>query len=149
MELYFINKVILDVGAHKGGFTDYVLRAGAQLIVAVDVGQQPLDLKLQKNAKIKSFTGVDIRQFVYPAQLPKPDYILVDLSFISLRKVLPSLAWFCHSQTILLVLLKPQFETEAQSLNRGVVKNQIIRRRIMKEFEDYVQKQGYLILKKN
>lgn len=147
--LDFIDTVVLDVGAHRGGFTDYVLRQKARLVITVDVGRQCLAPSLRNHPKVISFQGTDIRSFQYPSQIPKPNYILVDLSFISLRKVTPALLALCGDQTRLLLLLKPQFEGRPEFLNKGVVKNHRLRRQILSDFEAYLKEQDCRVLKKS
>ena len=145
--LRFKQAVVLDVGAHRGGFTDCVNRLGARLIIAVDVGTQQLvdDLRLQPH--IISFTKTDIRDFSYPDQQPPPDYILLDLSFISLRHILDGLRPLCQPQTKIVALVKPQFEGQRQDLSKGVVKNRAYRRRILTNFEQWLKQHNYLIIR--
>ena len=128
----FKNKIVLDVGSSTGGFTDYALRSGAKKIIAVDVGTNQLHPKLATNPLIELHEKTDIRDFK-----PKttPDIILADVSFISARLVLPYLASLSGSKTQIVVLLKPQFEAGAQQINRGIIKNDRIRRQIFKDFE--------------
>lgn len=128
----FKDKIVLDVGSSTGGFTDYALRAGAKKIIAVDVGTDQLHPKFAGNNKIELHEKTDIRDFK-----PKiiPDIILMDVSFISARLILPYLASLSSPKTQIVVLLKPQFEAGAQQINRGVVKNDRVRRLIIKDFE--------------
>ena len=148
LKLNFSQKVVLDVGAHRGGFTDYALRHGAKSIIALDVGNQALIERLLNKPQVLNLTKTDIRHFQYPPQMPLPDYILLDLSFISLTKVLDSLRAFCQEETIIVALVKPQFEAQREFLNKGVVKNQTYRRRIFSDFETWLQENRYLIIAK-
>ena len=93
-KLVFKNKIVLDVGSSTGGFTDYALKHGAQKVVAVDVGTGQLHPSLQANPKIDLHEKTDIRDF-RPGQTP--DIILIDVSFISLRQVLPAIFKICRS----------------------------------------------------
>src|SRR3989344_1139959 len=130
----FKDKIILDVGSSTGGFTDYSLQSGAKKIIAVDVGTNQLHPKLASNNKIELHEKTDIRDFK-----PKitPDIILVDVSFISLRQILPHLAQIAGKSTHVLAMVKPQFEAGISQINRGVIKNERIRRQIMKDFENW------------
>ncbi len=128
----FKDKVVLDVGSSTGGFTDYALRAGARKIIAVDVGTNQLHPKLAGNNKIELHEKTDIRDFK-----PKiiPDIILMDVSFISARLILQYLVNLCGLKTQIVVLHKPQFEAGKDQISRGIIKNDRIRRQILKDFE--------------
>jgi 23S rRNA (cytidine1920-2'-O)/16S rRNA (cytidine1409-2'-O)-methyltransferase len=131
--LNFKNKTVLDVGSSTGGFTDYALRHGATRVIAVDAGTQ-LHSSLRSNPKIELHEKTDIRDFVIGQ---KVDIVLADVSFISLRAVLPKIIELCPEGAQIVALVKPQFEARAEELNRGVVKNDSIRRRIFKDFESW------------
>jgi 23S rRNA (cytidine1920-2'-O)/16S rRNA (cytidine1409-2'-O)-methyltransferase len=132
--LNFKNKTVLDVGSSTGGFTDYALRHGATRVIAVDAGTQQLHSSLRSNPKIELHEKTDIRDFVIGQ---KVDIVLADVSFISLRAVLPKIIGLCPEGAQIVALVKPQFEARAEELNRGVVKNDSIRRRIFKDFESW------------
>jgi 23S rRNA (cytidine1920-2'-O)/16S rRNA (cytidine1409-2'-O)-methyltransferase len=132
--LNFKNKTVLDVGSSTGGFTDYALRHGATRVIAVDAGTQQLHSSLRSNPKIELHEKTDIRDFVTGQ---KVDIVLADVSFISLRAVLPKIIELCPEGAQIVALVKPQFEARAEELNRGVVKNDSIRRRIFKDFESW------------
>ena len=132
----FKDKIVLDVGSSTGGFTDYALRAGALKIIAVDVGTNQLHPKLASDNKIELHEKTDIRNFK-----PKiiPNIILMDVSFISLRQILPHLAQIADKNTQVLAMVKPQFEAGTGQVNRGVIKNDRIRRHILKDFESWIK----------
>lgn len=136
-KINFKNKIVLDAGSSTGGFTDYALQNGSGKVVAVDVGTDQLHPKLRQIDGVELHEKTDIRDFMPKTKL---DIILADLSFISLRKILPHLAQISDSKTQLIVLLKPQFEAQREQTNRGVIKNDKVRRQIMKDFEIWVQK---------
>lgn len=146
--LRFKGKIVFDAGAHQGGFTEFALRRSAKSVVAVDVGRQELAPSLRQNENIFAFTQTDVRDFVWPAQLDLPDLIVVDLSFISLTKVLDSLLRFCHAKTEILLLVKPQFEAEGYTLQAGVVRNRLQRRAILKRFEVWLKTNNWVVLGK-
>lgn len=133
----FSNKVVLDVGSSTGGFTDYALQHGASLVYDVDVGTDQLHPSLRGDRRIELHERTDIRDF-----LPKipPDIIVIDVSFISLRKVLPHIAWMSNGATCIYAMVKPQFEGSGKQINRsGIVKNDSMRRSILKEFEQWAK----------
>jgi 23S rRNA (cytidine1920-2'-O)/16S rRNA (cytidine1409-2'-O)-methyltransferase len=132
--LNFKNKTVLDVGSSTGGFTDYALRHGAARVIAVDAGTEQLHPSLRSNPKIELHEKTDIRDFVTNLKI---DIVLIDVSFTSLRGVLPKIIGLCPEDVQIIALLKPQFEVGAEELNRGVVKNDSIRRRIFKDFESW------------
>jgi len=129
----FYNKVVLDVGSSTGGFTDYALQHGAKKVVAVDVGTEQLHKSLKGHPKIELHEKTDIRDFKTDVHF---DLILADVSFVSLREILPSIIRLSTPQTMIVAMVKPQFETWADNLkNQGVIKNDRIRRDILKDFE--------------
>lgn len=137
LKLNFRDKIVLDVGSSTGGFTDYSLKHGAQKVFAVDVGTEQLHPTLRGNERIELHEQTDIRRFV-PSQ--KPDIVLIDVSFISLREILPTIESLSKKGTQVVAMVKPQFEAGKEQINKGVIKNDRIRREILKEFETWVTK---------
>lgn len=123
----------LDVGASTGGFTDFLLQAGATEAVCVDVGRAQLHPKLVQDARVTNLERINARQ-LDPSQLPYPDYplIVMDLSFISLRKVLPAVWPLLQHKGLLVALIKPQFEAgkELADKTRGVIRDSTQRQAI-------------------
>ncbi|MFC2510798.1 MAG: TlyA family RNA methyltransferase [Candidatus Nanoperiomorbus sp.] len=138
----FRGKLVLDVGSSTGGFTDYALSRGAQRVICVDVGTDQLHPKLRRDARVELHEKTDIRDFVTDQSV---DIILIDVSFISLREVLPHLAELANRQTQVVAMVKPQFETGNRLKNRGVIKNDTERRRILHDFEQWVKR--YFLLR--
>lgn len=134
--LDFTDKLVLDVGSSTGGFTDYSLKHGSKKVIAIDVGTNQLHPTLHGNPKIELHEKTDIRDFI-PNQ--KPDLILVDVSFISVRMILAHIAEQMSAKSELVVMLKPQFEAGKSQINRGVIKNSKVRREVIHEFEIWVQ----------
>lgn len=133
LELDFDDKIVLDVGSSTGGFTDYALQHGARYVYAVDVGTDQLHPSLHGHDKIELHEKTDIRNFT-----PKltPDIVVMDVSFISLREILPHIATIVSPNTQVVAMVKPQFEASRRELGgNGVVKNDSIRRDILKSFE--------------
>ena len=146
LKLNFKNKVIADIGAGAGGFCQYVLSQGPKQVIALDRGQPGFNDRLLQDPRLIYWPKTDIRTFSWPRSLPRPDLILVDLSFISLQPILAGLSQLGHQQTVYLVLLKPQFENNGLfQLNRGLVANQRQRRQIIKRAEAGFRAQGWLI----
>jgi len=133
LKLDFRDKIVLDVGSSTGGFTDYALRNGAAKVYAVDVGTDQLHPSLRRHPRIELHEKTDIRDFYLK---DKPDIIVIDVSFISLRDILPHLyEYLSDSQTNIVAMVKPQFEAGKDQTNKGIIKNDAIRRQILKDFE--------------
>ena len=147
LHVSFRGKTVLDVGSSTGGFTDYALRQGAAKVVAVEVGRDQLHPSLHGHPQIELYEQTDIRA-VQPAGakaaagkpvMPAvPDIVVMDVSFISLREILPHVATLCGPQTDILAMVKPQFEAAVSSLkHKGVIKNDRMRRDILRDFEQW------------
>lgn len=145
LKLGFRGKVVLDVGSSTGGFTDFVLRRGARKVIAVDVGSDQLHPSLRDDPRIELHEKTDIRDLKTLSQAP--DIVVIDVSFISLREVLPAVAKLAGAGAQIVAMVKPQFEAGAKDVNKGVIKNDTIRRAILKEFELWA-KQKFLIMDK-
>ncbi len=129
----FTGKTVLDVGSSTGGFTDYALQHGASKVYAVDVGTDQLHPSLRGDARIELHEKTDIRDFA-PATVP--DIVVIDVSFISLRQILPHVASVCSKDTHIYAMVKPQFEAARQQItSSGIIKNDGVRRTILKDFE--------------
>ncbi len=138
LNLIFKDKVVLDVGSSTGGFTDYALKNGAKKVIAVDVGTNQLHPHLHSNPKIELHEQTDIRSLNKLSS--KPDVVLIDVSFISIRDIFPTVARLSKANTQIVAMVKPQFESQtASSKNKGVIKNESIRRSIFKDFEIWVK----------
>jgi 23S rRNA (cytidine1920-2'-O)/16S rRNA (cytidine1409-2'-O)-methyltransferase len=144
LKLDFRTKTVLDVGSSTGGFTDYALKRGAKKVFAVDVGTEQLHPSLRGNPAIELHEKTDIRDFYLPDE--KPDIIVIDVSFISLREILPHLAEnLCGKNTVIAAMLKPQFEAGRNQTNKGIIKNDAMRRQILKDFEVWARQ--YFVIK--
>lgn len=126
--------VCLDVGASTGGFTDCLLSRGAQRVYAVDVGYGQLDQRLREDPRVVVMERINAR-YLRPSDLPEPcDLATVDVSFISLTKVVPALIPLLTAGGHLLVLIKPQFEAGRRQVGKGgVIRDEAVRRRVMDE----------------
>src|SRR6266550_613229 len=143
LRLDFAGKVVLDVGSSTGGFTDYALRHDVRQVIAVDVGTQQLHPSLRGNPSIELHEQTDIRDIHDLSSVP--DIVVIDVSFISLRDVLPHVATLAGVSTQVVAMLKPQFEAGNSAKHKGVIKNDAMRRDILKEFEQWVKQ--YFVLR--
>ena len=167
----FRDKTVLDIGSSTGGFTELALKLGAKKVVAVEIGTKQMKAPLRFDSRIELHEKTDIfdcckqgrEQFAKKGRsasndetsekeltiIEVPDVIVADVSFVSLLKVLkhvgPNIAGL---KTDFLVMLKPQFEAKPFQLFKGVVKNEKIRRDIIKEFEAGLKGLGFVILNK-
>lgn len=142
--LDFNGKTVLDVGSSTGGFTDYALQHGATKVFAVDVGTEQLHPSLRGDFRIDLHEKTDIRDFS-PSALP--DIVVIDVSFISLREILPHIAQESGPSTVVAAMVKPQFEAGKHQVNKGVIKNDAVRREILRDFESWV-KQFFVVVDK-
>lgn len=145
LKLNFKNKVVLDVGSSTGGFTDYALQHGAMYVIAVDVGTNQLHPTLHGNPKIELHEQTDIRDVKVVSR--PVDIVVIDVSFISLREILPAVAKLSNKNTQIAAMVKPQFEAGNNAKHKGVIKNDRVRRDILQDFELWA-KQYFVILDK-
>lgn len=144
-KLSFENKVVLDVGSSTGGFTDYALQNGAQRVIAVDVGTNQLHSSLRGDQRIILLEQTDIREL---KELPiAADIVVIDVSFISLRDVLPHIQTLVDGSCDIVAMVKPQFEAGPNAKHKGVIKNARMRRDILQDFESWA-KQYFMIVQK-
>lgn len=159
----FRGKTVLDIGSSTGGFTEYALLRGAKKVIAVEKGTRQMKAPLRFDPRIDLREKTDIF-FVTRNSLSRDqdenneneskidtriDTILADVSFISLKQVLlHAKKQLASPQTDFLVMLKPQFEARPFQLKNGVVKNETIRRDIIKDFEAWLKNNGFLIVNK-
>lgn len=132
----FENKTVLDVGSSTGGFTDYALRHGAKKVIAVDVGTNQMHPSLRADSRIELHEKTDIRDFDSDERI---DVIVIDVSFISLREILPHVSKLMTHDSILVAMAKPQFEAIEVAKHKGVIKNDKIRREVLNGLESWIQ----------
>lgn len=132
------NKVVADCGASTGGFTDYLLQNGAKKSYCLDVGHDQLDPSLKADSRVVNIEGINLKN---PLELPeKVDLAVADLSFISLRLVLPTIRSLLKEGGEMVVLFKPQFEVGKENVGKnGVVKNEKIRQKTLEDFKAWCQ----------
>lgn len=137
LKLDFRDKVMLDVGSSTGGFTDFALSRGARKCICVDVGTNQLHPKLRSDSRVELHEQTDIRDFRPDEPI---DIIVIDVSFISLRQVLPHIAEIATPRTQIVAMVKPQFEAGDRMKHHGVIKNDKERREILRDFELWTRK---------
>jgi 23S rRNA (cytidine1920-2'-O)/16S rRNA (cytidine1409-2'-O)-methyltransferase len=137
------GKTALDVGASTGGFTDCLLQHGCEKVYAVDVGYGQMAWKLRQDPRVVVIERTNIRT-IEPSLIPGPVAIVViDASFISLEKVIPSIMQFLGTESELIALIKPQFEVgRAQVGKGGIVRDETARAAAVKTISDFIRSIG-------
>jgi 23S rRNA (cytidine1920-2'-O)/16S rRNA (cytidine1409-2'-O)-methyltransferase len=120
------GRVCLDVGASTGGFTEVLLARGARRIYAVDVGRGQLHRSLRARTEVLSMEGTDIRALDPERLADRPDFLVIDVSFISLKLVLPAALALARTPASVLALIKPQFEAGRGRAKRGIVRDPLV-----------------------
>ena len=139
------GRICLDVGASTGGFTEVLLARGARRVYAVDVGRDQLHRRLRGRPEVVSLEATDIRT-LDPARLTEqPDFAVVDVSFISLKLVLPAVFALLRTPASLLALIKPQFEAGRRRAKRGVVRDPHVHAGVCEEIAGFVTSCGWLV----
>ncbi|MBR0242740.1 TlyA family rRNA (cytidine-2'-O)-methyltransferase [Candidatus Saccharibacteria bacterium] len=141
----FKNKTVLDIGSSTGGFTEFALKNGAKKVIAVEKGSHQMKAPLRFDPRIDLHEKTDIFDFALSQEI---DVVVADVSFLSLTKILYYLKKLPNKNADLLMMLKPQFEAREDQLNKGIVKNEKIRRAIIKNFEQWLKSNGFIIIKK-
>ena len=140
------GKTCLDLGASTGGFSEVLLARGASRVYAVDVGRGQLHPSLQGRAELKSLEGTDARA-LHPALVPEPVELLVaDVSFISLKLVLPAAFLLCAPAAELAVLIKPQFEAGRAHVKKGIVRDEAVQQAVCRDIEHFIAARGWRII---
>ena len=128
----------LDVGASTGGFTDVLLQRGAARVVALDVGYGQLHPRIRDDPRVTVLERVNVREL---RELPfAPELVVCDVSFVSVRKALPSVLALAAAGWEALVLVKPQFEADRAEARRGVVRDREVHRRVLREVAEAAQR---------
>jgi 23S rRNA (cytidine1920-2'-O)/16S rRNA (cytidine1409-2'-O)-methyltransferase len=141
------GRYALDVGASTGGFTDCLLQRGAEHVIALDVAYGELDWKLRSDPRVRVIERRNARELT-PRELPyKPDLVVIDVSFISLRKVLPAVLACAAHRFDCLALVKPQFEVGREAVGKGgVVRDAAARRKALVEVGEAARALGASVL---
>jgi 23S rRNA (cytidine1920-2'-O)/16S rRNA (cytidine1409-2'-O)-methyltransferase len=137
--------VCLDVGASTGGFAQVLLARGARRVYAVDVGQRQLHASLQARPEIVSIERTDIRA-LDPALLSEPpDFVTIDVSFISLELVLPAALRLVRAPARTLALIKPQFEAGRHAVKKGIVRDPLVHDVVCDRITEFVASLGWRV----
>jgi 23S rRNA (cytidine1920-2'-O)/16S rRNA (cytidine1409-2'-O)-methyltransferase len=141
------GRIALDVGASTGGFTDCLLQEGASRVYAVDVGYGQLAWKLRQDPRVVPVERTNIRHFDGSPLTEDVDLVTIDVSFISLRQVLPPVLNLLRRETILLMLVKPQFEVEKGEVGEGgVVRDPEKQEEVLRGVEQFCRDVGLEVL---
>ena len=139
------DRVCLDVGASTGGFTDLLLKCGARHVVSVDVGRDQLHASLRGDPRVTSLEGCDIRSLTREALPESPTLAAIDVSFISLRLVLPAVAALLAPGAGIAALIKPQFEAGRAALKKGIVRDEAIHLNVCSEITAVMAGLGFAV----
>jgi 23S rRNA (cytidine1920-2'-O)/16S rRNA (cytidine1409-2'-O)-methyltransferase len=140
------GRVCLDVGASTGGFTDVLVTRGARRVYAVDVGHGQLHERLRAQPQVHCLESTDIRDLNRAALADPPDLLAIDVSFVSLQKVLPAAIALVRKPAQLVALIKPQFEVGRRHLKKGIVRDEAVRREACDALVDAVAKLDWRVL---
>ncbi len=139
------GRICLDVGASTGGFTQVLLRRGARRVYAVDVGHDQLHRSLRGRRELVLMEETDIRALDPPRLAEPPDFAAVDVSFISLKLVLPPIGKLLSARASLVALIKPQFETGRRNIKKGVVRDPAVHAAICEDIAAFLTSQGWRV----
>jgi len=137
------GRVCLDVGASTGGFSDVLIARGARRVYAVDVGHGQLHERLRDRQQLVSLEGTDIRSLAESQLEEPPDLVVIDVSFISLTRVLPPALALLAGRGELVALIKPQFESGRQHLKKGIVRDPAVHAAICQRLAGVVDSLGW------
>jgi len=139
------GKLCLDIGASTGGFTDVLLRRGARRVYAVDVGHGQLHASIAARSEVVAMEGSDARTLT-PAMFDAPPEVVVcDVSFISLKLILPPVLALAAADAALVALIKPQFEAGPRDLKKGILRDDARRQEICRDLADLVTRLGWIV----
>ena len=141
-EIVVKNKICIDLGSSTGGFTDVLIQNGADKVYAVDVGTNQLHEKLKKNNQVISLEKTNARYLKKNQFEELIDIMVCDVSFISLKKVIEPNLYLLRNKSIIIALIKPQFESKKNETNKGVVRDIIIHQRICNEISEWFETIG-------
>ncbi|SLM32682.1 Putative hemolysin A-like rRNA methylase (FtsJ-like) [Desulfamplus magnetovallimortis] len=144
LKLDITGMTCLDIGASTGGFTDCLLQSGASEVYAVDVGYGQLAWSLRQDPRVHVIERTNIRFMDFEVIGKKMDLVTIDTSFISLKLVVPASEKFMKKDTLVLALIKPQFEAGKERIGKkGVVRDPAVRHKIVEEIELFFRQRGY------
>ena len=141
-QLDFNEKVILDIGSSTGGFTDCALQHGARLVYAVDVGSNQLADKLRYDLRVKVYEQTNITDFMVDERF---DYLVMDVSFVSITKIIPTLLRYLDDNNYLICLFKPQFEVGKIKMKNGVIKDPKVHKEVCNMLINFIHSIGLYV----
>ena len=138
-----LNKVVLDAGLSTGGFTDCLLQRGAKKVYGVDVGYGQVHEKIRRDKRVEVLERTNLR---YLESLPEEvDLVTLDLSFISVLKVMPAVMKLMKDDAQLVVLIKPQFEAERKEVGKGgIIKDTKVHEKVVQHVKDGIEADGFI-----
>jgi ftsJ-like methyltransferase len=140
------KKTCMDVGSSTGGFTDCMLLNGAKKVYAVDVGHGQLDWKLRNDERVVCLERTNIRYVMHERVPDNIEFSSIDVSFISLSKVLPAVKMFLSNDASVVALIKPQFEAGREKVGKkGVVRDKSVHVEVIKNVYSYAKDNGFVI----
>lgn len=138
--LNLADKIMVDIGASTGGFTDCALQHGARKVYAVDVGYGQLAWSLRQDERVVVLERTNARYLTKQLLPEMADLLTIDVSFISLKKILGALVGFLNEEGSIIALIKPQFEAGRELVGKkGVVKDQLVHQRVIEDITNYTQ----------
>ncbi|MCB8820270.1 TlyA family RNA methyltransferase [Microvirga rosea] len=140
------GRVCIDIGASTGGFTDVLLKRGALHVYAVDVGHGQLHPSIADDERVTNLEGTDARALTTAIVPERPDLLVSDVSFISLKLVLPPAIALLQPRASLAVLVKPQFEAGRENVKKGIVRDEAVHRRVCDDIRAFVESLGFTVI---
>ena len=140
------GRICLDVGASTGGFTEVLLARGARRVFAVDVGRDQLHARLRARPEVVSLEATDIRTLDRAHIDAAPDLVVIDVSFISLKLVLPAALALAAPRAELVALIKPQFEAPRRQRKKGVVRDGAVHAAVCADIQAFVASLGWSVI---
>lgn len=144
-DLDLTNKIVLDIGSSTGGFTDVSLQSGAKKVYALDVGTNQLAWKLRQDTRVVSMEQTNFRHSkLKDFTSGQPEFATIDVSFISLRVILPVLKRILKSNGEVIALIKPQFEASREDVGeKGIITDTTVHQAVLEEVTEFMIKTGF------
>ena len=140
------DKIVFDLGASTGGFTEVSLKYGAKKVYAIDVGSNQLHDRLKTDSRVSELSCLDARK-INDLNLPAPEWIVADLSFISLSKALPIVMTKASFGAYMICLIKPQFELSKTEIGKnGIVKSETMRKYAISKVVDFINHSNWSVI---
>jgi 23S rRNA (cytidine1920-2'-O)/16S rRNA (cytidine1409-2'-O)-methyltransferase len=144
-QLDVTGRICLDVGASTGGFSEVLVVRGARRVYAIDVGSDQLHASLRGRDQIVSMEKTDIRTLDAARLAERPDFATVDVSFISLKLVLPAIGDLLKPRATLVALIKPQFEAKRRDIKKGIVRDAAVHNAVCDDIATFLTSRGWRV----